>query len=348
MRIFVTGALGFVGAHFVERALAAGHQVTGVYRSAAASKGKLLSSLTRQGARLVQGDILEPSTYQEALHGAECVCHFAAAFKGSSYDENDFRRVNVTGAETVLRAAADARVRRFVLCSTAGIYGRQIPGVADESAEAHPWNAYERSKQAAEECVRALAPQLGVEFVILRPTAIYGPRDDRLLKLFRSAAKGAFPLFGPGRGRRHMVYVSDVVEAFLLACSQPGARNRAMIIAGPEAVPLRDMLDTLASVMQRRSVGPHLPLAPMLLLAGAVEDLCNFIGVKAPIYRRRMDFYRNDAAFDCTRARRLLGWLPSVDLREGLRRTYEASAAGVRTDKDDARKPARATSLFGR
>jgi nucleoside-diphosphate-sugar epimerase len=324
MKIFVTGALGFVGAHFVERALAAGHQISGIYRTADGRKGDLLSSLSRQGAKLVRGDVLQPGPYENLLLGADCVCHFAAAFKGSTYREEDFRRINVTGTENVLRAAASAHVRRFVLCSTAGIYGQRIAGVTNESAEARPWNAYERSKHAAEKCLRALAPELGVEFVILRPTSVYGPRDDRLLKLFRSAAKGQFPLFGSGNGRRHMVYVSDVAEAFLLACTQPSARNAEMIIAGPQAVPLRDMLETLASVMQRRSVGPRLPLAPMLLLAAVVEDLCRLIGVKAPIYRRRMDFYRSDAAFDCIRAHQLLGWRPLVDLREGFRRTYEA------------------------
>ncbi|MET0985162.1 MAG: NAD(P)-dependent oxidoreductase, partial [Steroidobacteraceae bacterium] len=200
-------------------------------------------------------------------------------------------------------------------------------GITNESATPQPVNAYERSKHAAEEVVRTLAPQLGLEFVILRPAGVYGPRDDRLLKLFRSAAKGHFPLFGKGSGRRHMVYVTDVAEAFLLACTEPNARNQEAIIAGPEALPLREMLDTLASVMQRRSVGPCLPLAPILLLAAVVEDACKLVGVAPPIYRRRMDFYRTDAAFDCTRAQEALGWVPRVDLREGFRRTHEACAS---------------------
>jgi nucleoside-diphosphate-sugar epimerase len=326
MNIFVTGALGFIGAHFVERALAAGHHITGLYRTAEADKQDLLRSLTGQGANLAQGDILEPDAYQDLLQGADCVCHFAAAFKGSAYTDRDFHHINVTGTETVLRAAAKAGVRRFVLCSTAGIYGQQLAGITNESAAPRPWNAYERSKHSAEQCVRTLAPERGIEFVILRPAVVYGPRDDRLLKLFRSAARGHFPLFGSGRGRRHMVYVTDVAEAFLLACSEPGASNQEMIIAGPEAVPLREMLEMLASVTHRRSFGPRLPLAPMLLLAVLVENVCKLIAVQPPIYRRRMDFYRSDAAFDCARARQLLGWMPLVALREGLQRTHEACA----------------------
>jgi nucleoside-diphosphate-sugar epimerase len=224
----------------------------------------------------------------------------------------------------VLRTAAAAGVRRFVLCSTAGIYGQQLAGITDESAIPQPWNAYERSKCAAEQRLRELAPELGIEFVILRPAVVYGPRDDRLLKMFRAAAKGHFPLFGPGRGRRHMVYVTDVADAFLMACTQPRATNQDMIVAGPEAVPLRAMLATLAKVVARPSCGPKLPLAPMMLLAALVEDACKLMRMNPPLYRRRMDFYNSDAAFDCSRARRLLRWAPRVSLEEGLRRTHEA------------------------
>lgn len=324
MQIFVTGALGFIGAHFAERALAAEHRVVGLYRSADGEKEQLRDALADLGATLVPGDVLAPEDYRHLLAGADAVCHFAAAFKGASHSEADFHRINVVGTEQVLRAAAAMGVRRFILCSTAGIYGQRLPGITDETASPQPWNAYERSKYAAEGRVRELAPALGMEFVILRPAVVYGPRDDRLLKLFRTAAKGHFPLFGAGRGRRHMVYVSDVADAFLLACTQSKAANQDMIVAGPEAVSLREMLDTLATVLSRPSCGPKLPLTPMLLLAALVEDTCKLVGIEPPIYRRRMDFYRSDAAFDCSRARTLLNWSPRVPLRDGLRSTYEA------------------------
>lgn len=325
MRIFVTGALGFIGAHFVERALAAGHQITGIYRSAEGDKAASLHKFRAQGATLHEGDILAPDTYLPLLKDVDCICHFAAAFKGSGHSEADFIRTNVAGTEQVLSAGASAGVRRFVLCSTAGIYGQSLTGITSELAPARPWNAYERSKHAAEERLRERAAEFGMEYVILRPAVVYGPRDDRLLKLFRAAARGRFPLFGAGHGRRHMVYVSDVADAFILACTTRDAANHDMIIAGPEAVPLRVMLDTLATVMQRKSCGPRLPLAPMMLLAAVVEDACKLVRVSPPLYRRRMDFYRSDAAFDCTRAKRVMGWSPRVDLREGLRRTYEAA-----------------------
>ncbi|MGH8178262.1 MAG: NAD-dependent epimerase/dehydratase family protein [Steroidobacter sp.] len=321
MRIFVTGATGFIGAHFIECALAAGHSVAGLYRSERPGPVSIATLLRNRGAALVRGDILQPHSFAAALEGADCVCHFAGAFRESGADERYFDRINVEGTTQVLKAAVQRGVRRFVHCSTAGIYGQRVGGVIDENTPIQPWNSYERSKLAGESVVRAVAPAAGMEFVILRPTAVYGPRDERLLKLFRSVAKGRFPLFGPGDGRRHMIYVTDLAEAFLRACVVPSAAGQALIVAGPRAAPLLEILQTLARAANRRVFGPQLPLKPMMALAAVVEDVCARFKVAPPIYRRRMDFYLNDAAFDSSRAQRSLEWRPEVDLAEGLAAT---------------------------
>jgi nucleoside-diphosphate-sugar epimerase len=324
VRIFVTGATGFIGAHFVEHALTAGHEVIGLHRSKRVDSGQIAALLQRRGAQLIRGDILDPASFQEALGGVDCVCHFAGAFREADADERYFERTNVEGAASVLRAAAANGVRRFVHCSTAGIYGQRVSGVVDESTPIRPWNSYERSKLAAEAAVRRAAKEAGMEYVILRPSAVYGPRDERLRKLFRAVAKGRFPLFGRGEGRRHMIYVTDLVDAFLRACSAPSARNQELIVAGPRAATLREILETAARAAQRRAFGPVLPLKPMLALAGVVEDACAKLNWRPPIYRRRMDFYLNDAAFDSSRAQQLLGWRPRVDLLEGFSATLAA------------------------
>jgi nucleoside-diphosphate-sugar epimerase len=295
-----------------------------LYRSERAESREIGALLQRRGARLLRGDILEPNAFQSELDGVDCLCHFAGAFREADADERYFERTNVEGAVRMLHAAAARGVRRFVHCSTAGIYGRRVSGVVDESTPIQPWNKYERSKLAAEAAVRDSARTAGMEYVILRPTAVYGPRDERLRKLFRAVAKGRFPLFGPGDGRRHMIYVSDLAAAFLCACEAPSARNQELIIAGPRAATLREILDTAARAAQRRAFGPRLPLKPMLALAGIVEDTCAKMNWRPPIYRRRMDFYLNDAAFDSSRAQRLLGWRPRVDLPEGIAATLAA------------------------
>lgn len=331
MRMFVTGATGFIGAHFVERALAEGHEVVGLYRSDGPKHRANIQQLRAHGASLRRGDILNPESFADALRGADCVCHFAAAFRESGADETYFDRMNVEGTTNVARAAVAAGVKRFVHCGTAGIYGQRVAGTIDEKTPIRPWNSYERSKLAADERVRTISTESGMEYVILRPTAVYGPRDERLLKLFRSVAKGRFPLFGRGDGRRHMIYVTDLAEAFVRACTSPSAANQELIVAGPKAVPLREMLQTIALAANRPGFGPSLPLKPMLALAAVVEDTCKVLKIHPPLYRRRMDFYLNDAAFDSRQAQVVLGWQPKVDLAEGFAATLRA----LRSEKSD-------------
>ncbi|HKZ74253.1 MAG TPA: NAD-dependent epimerase/dehydratase family protein [Steroidobacteraceae bacterium] len=324
MRILASGASGFIGSHFVERALADGHQVVGLYRAESAANCRLLAQLHSLGAKLRIGDLLDVQSLREALVGVDVVCHFAAAFNESAADDGIYQRANVTGTANLAGVAAELGIRRFVHCSTAGIYGRRADGILDEESPMQPWNAYERSKLDAESALRRIARSTRMEYVILRPAVVYGPRDARLRKMFSLVARGRFPLFGRGAGHRHFIHVADAVDAFMRACTEPAAADREMIIAGPKAVPLRELLYTLASVVDRPSPGPQLPLRPMLILAAVTEDVCRLLRVQPPLHRRRMDFYLNDAEFDCRRARHILGWEPKVELRDGLARTWRS------------------------
>jgi dihydroflavonol-4-reductase len=324
MRILATGALGFIGRHFLLAALAAGITVTAFNRTPTLPKRALAQQFQSRGVNFHEGDVENPESLIPAMDGVQSVCHFASAFRESGMTDDYFIRVNVDGTRNVMQAAAAQGVRRFVFCSTAGIYGSQVPGVINESAPVNPANVYERSKVEAEAMVRAEAARLGMEYAIFRPAVVYGPHDERLLKMFKSASRGRFPLFGDGSGRRHMVYVGDVAAAALQACLLPQAAGQEMIVAGPRAAPLREILGVLARTVGRDSSGPRFPLAPMQMLAAVTEDACKLVGVDPPIYRRRMDFYVNDAAFDCSRARSVLAWKPAVDLEDGFARTLES------------------------
>jgi len=321
MRLFVTGAMGFMGRHFVEAALSGGHQVSALHREMSPKSQALMRGLQDRGVEFHAGNVGDRQFLQPAMRGADCVCHFAAAFRETGVADDYFHAVNVIGTRNAIDAAAGQGLRRFVFCSTAGIYGSIIPGVANESAPVNPANIYERSKVEAEDVVRTRTAAHGMEYAIVRPAVVYGPHDRRLVKMFKAASRGRFPLFGPGKGRRHLVYVGDVADAALRTCVLPAAAGQEMIIAGPQARPLREILQVLARAVNRSSSGPRLPLWPMLALAAVTEDACNLAGIKPPIYRRRMDFYRNDAEFDCSRARTVLGWSPAVDLEEGFGRT---------------------------
>ncbi|MBA3497630.1 MAG: NAD(P)-dependent oxidoreductase [Gemmatimonadales bacterium] len=323
MRLLVTGGTGFIGSHLAEEARRRGAETVVLGLTDRPEERANADLLARQGVEIVPGSITDPELCTRAMRGVTHVFHLAVAMREGGKSDEFFETVNLDGTRRLLEAASAGRVERFVYCGTIGIYGHRAPGITTEESPLHPGNIYERTKVAAERMVRELAPVSGVPFTILRPADVYGPRDQRLLKLFRGVSRGRFPLFGDGAGRRHMVYVADVVSAFFAACDRAEAASAEMIVAGPAPCTLRELIEEVRRTTGSARFGRKLPLAPMLAAAAVVEDVCQALHLDPPIYRRRMDFFTSDSAFDTSRAQRVLGWAPRVGLAEGVRLTYE-------------------------
>ena len=323
MRLLVTGGTGFIGSHLAEAAVRRGSEVVVLGltdRPEERANAELLSGL---GAEILSGSITDADLCRRAARGATHIFHLAVAMREGGKRDEFFESINLDGTRHLLEAASVERVDRFVYCSTIGIYGHRAPGITREDSPLAPGNIYERTKVSAERLVREFAEKCALPASVLRPADVYGPRDQRLLKLFKGVSRGRFPLFGSGEGRRHMVYVDDVVSAFFKACERDEALGQGLIIAGPRACTLRELLDEITRATGSRRYGFRLPLAPMLGVAAVVEDVCAALKVDPPIYRRRMDFFHSDSEFDTSRARRALDWEPRVDLSEGIRRTLE-------------------------
>jgi nucleoside-diphosphate-sugar epimerase len=323
VKLLVTGGTGFIGSHLAEEGRRRGAEVAVLGLTERPEEQANVELLRRQGVEIIPGSITDPELCSRAVRGATHVFHLAVAMREGARQDEFFERVNLDGTQRLLEASAKGSVRRFVYCSTIGIYGHRAPGITREDSPLAPGNVYERTKVAAEQMVREAGAANGPPHVILRPADVYGPRDHRLLKLFRGVARGRFPLFGPGDGRRHMVYVDDVVAAFFKACERDEALGQAAIVAGPRAHTLKELIGLVQSATGSRRYGIRLPLRPMLATAAVVEDVAKALKVEPPIYRRRMDFFWSDSEFDTSRARRLLDWAPMVDLPEGVRRTAE-------------------------
>jgi nucleoside-diphosphate-sugar epimerase len=323
MRLLVTGGTGFIGSHLAEQGRRLGAEVVVLGLADRPEERANVELLRRQGVQVVPGSITDPDLCGQALRGATHVFHLAVAMREGAKSDQFFESVNLDGTLRLLEASVEAGVRRFVYCSTIGIYGHRAPGITRESSPLAPGNVYERTKVAAERLVRELGAKRSLPYTILRPADVYGPRDHRLLKLFKGVSGGRFPFFGSGEGRRHMIYVDDVVSGFFRACERDAALGESFILAGPKACTLRDLVAEVQAATGSRRYGIRLPLKPMLGLAAVVEDASRALGVEPPIYRRRMDFFWSDSEFDTTHARRALDWAPLVDLPEGIRRTLE-------------------------
>ena len=328
MRLLVTGGTGFIGSHLAEEGRRRGAEVVVLGLTERPEEQANADLLSRLGAEVIPGSITDAELCRRAARGATHIFHLAVAMREGGKSDEFFQSINLDGTRHLLQAATAQRVERFVYCSTIGIYGHRAPGITNEDSPFSPGNIYERTKVAAERLVRDFAENCGLPAVVLRPADVYGPRDQRLLKLFNGVSRGRFPLFGSGKGRRHMVYVDDVVSAFFRACEREDAVGEGLIVAGPRACTLRELLAEVASATGSSRYGIRLPLAPMLGLAAVVEDLCAALAIDPPIYRRRMDFFSSDSEFDTARARRVLDWQPKVDLPEGIRRTAESWELG--------------------
>lgn len=330
MKLLVTGGTGFIGSHLAEEGRRRGANVVVLGLTDRPEEKANAELLSRLGAEVIPGSITNAELCRRAASGTTHIFHLAVAMREGGKSDEFFESINLDGTRHLLQAATKERVQRFVYCSTIGIYGHRAPGITTEESPLSPGNIYERTKVAAERLVRDFAENCGLAAVVLRPADVYGPRDQRLLKMFKGVSRGRFPLFGDGSGRRHMVYVDDVVSAFFEACAREEAVGQGLIVAGPRACTLRELLNEVTTATGSRRYGIRLPLAPMLGLAAVVEDVCASLAIDPPIYRRRMDFFHSDSEFDTSRARRVLGWEPKVDLRDGIRRTledYRASGA---------------------
>lgn len=323
MKLLVTGGTGFIGSHLAIEGRRRGAEVVVLGLTGRPEEQANAALLRGAGVEVVAGSITDAALCASAVAGASHIFHLAVAMREGGKRDEFFERVNLDGTRRLLDAAASRGVERFVYCSTIGIYGHRAPGITREDSPLAPGNVYERTKVAAEALVREVGSARGLPTVILRPADVYGPRDQRLLKLFRGVRSGSFPLFGSGDGRRHMVYVDDVVSAFFQACLLDAAVGQSMIVAGPEVCTLRALVETVRRTVGSERFGPHLPLAPMLAAAAVVEDVCKVLHLDPPIYRRRMDFFSSDSEFDTSRARRLLAWTPTVSVAEGVKRTFE-------------------------
>ena len=144
-----------------------------------------------------------------------------------------------------------------------------------------------------------------------------------MLKLFKAIRKGVFIMIGDGKNLHHLIHIDDLIDAFSLAAVHPDAVGSIFVVAGEEPMTTNEMVAVIAERMGTRIRGFHVPLSPLLFLAFLMEKTCQPFGIKPPIYRRRMDFFRKNFAYSQEKAKNVLGFRPKVSFREGISSTAD-------------------------
>jgi dihydroflavonol-4-reductase len=321
MRIFLTGGSGFIGSRLAPLAIQAGHTVTVVTPINTPAEQARCDALTKAGIKLVIAPLENSAVIARELQGHDVVIHLAAAQHEAEQPESYFQRVNVDGTRSLMELAAKAGVRRFVHGSTIGVYGSAAAGSLDEESPLAPDNPYGRTKAAAERVVREFASPL--EWVIVRISETYGPGDMRLLKLFRGIKKGRFPIVGDGQNLHQLIYVDDLSRGLLAACAQPAAHGQTIVLAGSEKITTNSMVSAVSEAVGNEKRIARVPLWPFTLAALFFESTFTPLGLKPPLHRRRLDFFKKSFSFSNTRAEQVLDFRPQVEFKEGARQTAQ-------------------------
>lgn len=313
MKVLISGANGFVGRSTCVRALGIGMQVRGV---------------TRQTVPLPPG--VEPMVMSEpspstgwasSLEGCDVVVHAAARVHvmNDALAEPliEFRRVNVDGTLNFARQAAAAGMRRFIFVSSVKVNG--------ESTGEHPFTAtdapapldpYGISKMEAEQGLRQVASETGMEVVIVRPPLVYGPGvKANFASMMRAVQRGIpLPLANVTHNRRSFLALDNLVDLLITCIDHPAAANQTFLVSDGEDLSTADLLRRLGQAMNRPA--RLFPVPPALLQFGA-----NLLG-KGAVAQRLL----GNLQVDISHTRKALNWNPPISVDEGLRRAVAGLA----------------------
>lgn len=295
--VLVTGGAGFIGSHLVDRLISDGHEVRVLDNLSTGSLKNVERHMGRKEFQFMKADITNTSALRKALKGVDAVFHEAAIVSVvlSVSDPILINEVNTTGTLKVLKASADAGVRRLVYASSCANYGEQGKARIKEDSPLRPMSPYAVSKLAAEKYCLTFSELGRLETVCLRYFNVYGPRQrlspySGVITIFQDRLRRNQPpiIYGNGKQTRDFVNVSDIVEANMLALNVERATGEVFNIG----TGLRTSLRALAEMIVRTRKGSKLrPIyAPPRL--GDIEHSCADIG----------------------KARRILGYSPSMTL----------------------------------
>jgi 2-alkyl-3-oxoalkanoate reductase len=321
MTALVTGAGGFLGSHLTELLVDAGERPRVLLRP-----GERVAAVAESDVDMRVGALSDRAALEQAVSGVDRVLHCAAR-TGPWGPEREYQRTNVSGLETLARAALEAGVERFVHVSSITVHGNDVCGSADEGSpfREEP-NPYSRSKVAGERLLGRLIRDEGAPVTIVRPGWIYGPRDRAsFARLARMIETGRMTMVGGGENRLPLIYVRDAARGVLLASEAPRAERRSYLLVNDERVTQRDFVAAIAAELDAPMPTRRVPYGLALKLGRAAEAVARLARTRRPppVMRYGIQLLGGDNRFIITRAREELGFEPLVDLAEGVRSSVD-------------------------
>lgn len=306
-QLLVTGADGLVGRAVTAESVLRGLRVRGATRTP--------NKLSKGIENIAVGNIDENTAWQNVLTGCSVVLHLAARVHvmqdGAVDPLSEYRSVNVQGTLNLARQAATSGVHRFVFVSSVKVNGESTqPGnLFSPDDMPTPLDFYGVSKMEAEQGLRDIAVQTGMQLVIIRPPLVYGPGvKANFAALMRAVQKGWLLPLGAIRNQRSLIGLDNLVDFIITCITHPKAANQTFLISDGQDLSTTELVRSMA---QAAGVPARLLSVPVW----ALELAGRLVGKEAVVQR-----LCGNLQIDSSKARELLGWTPKVSVQEGLRK----------------------------
>ena len=314
--ILVTGASGFIGSHLVEN-IVKKHNVRCLVRVNSDT-----TFLKKLGVEINIGDLTKKQTLHGITKDIDVVFHLAAQMRKWNLPENIYRDINVTGTKNILEASLKESIDQFIHCSTASIIGPFKGKPLNETYTSYNTrNVYNKTKAEAEKIV--LSHKNSIPITVIYPDLVFGPRNFNYLPLFRAIKHKKIQLIGNGDNFHQPTFVSDIIQGFMLVFKNKKAIGEKFIIASEKPITSREMIYTIADEFDVKISPLHIPLNLAKMSRFVIEGLGQMLNYEPPLTQAIIDFFTVNHAYDISKAKKILGYKPRINFKDGVKRTIE-------------------------
>jgi dihydroflavonol-4-reductase len=317
--VLITGASGFVGSHLAETLAKNKVKVKLLVRPTSRLPFKPTAQM-----ELCYGDVTDFESLRNAIRDVKVVYHLAGVLRGSDF--SIYRNVNAEGTRNVCRAAAEEGVKRLVYVSSLSAAGPSAANAEiDETMPCHPVSFYGQSKLMGEDI--AFSYQSKFPVTVLRPGAVYGPRETDIFEYFKMVAKRLVVIGGDDSQKVSFIYVDDLISAIVLSAHSPKAAGQVYFVSDGQSYHWGEITDWIGKTLNRSYFTVKIPLGIVKMAAVIGDGIAGLTGksILPPIVSRDKIKEAQVPGWVCSNAkiRKQLGFKPRWNIQSGIQKTVE-------------------------